>query len=99
MQTILFLLMTVLILVCLLLVLYFYLAHDDLKRGKLSIFELTNNLECLIPIEIILHLIVSISLLFQQNYILFFINLPVLLYNVKIIVNKDFNYHAFSGEE
>ena len=63
MQTILWLGMTIIILICLLLVLYFYLAHDDLKRGKLSIFELTNNLECLIPIEIIFHFIVSIALI------------------------------------
>lgn len=63
MQTILWLAMTILILICLLLVIYFYLAHDDLKRGKLSIFELTNNLECLIPIEILFHFIVSIMIL------------------------------------
>jgi len=63
MQTILWLVLTVLILICLLLVLYFYLAHDDLKRGKLSIFELTNNLECLIPVEIFLHFVISLAIL------------------------------------
>ena len=63
MQTILWLGMTIIILICLLLVLYFYLAHDDLKRGKLSIFELAQNLACLVPVEICLHFIVSFAII------------------------------------
>ena len=63
MQTILWLAMTIIILICLLLVLYFYLAHDDLQRGKISIFELANNVECLIPLEIFLHFVVSIAII------------------------------------
>ena len=43
-----------------LMIIYFILAHDDLRRGKLTAFELTDSLQTYIPIEIALHTIITL---------------------------------------
>lgn len=99
METIFWFLTLVLCLVAFLLIIYFLLAHDDLRRGKLTAFELTESLQTYIPVEIALHSIITLVSLFHGSYYLVLFNLPVFLYNLKIIKDKDFNYHAFTAQD
>lgn len=59
METIFWFLTLFMTLIAILIMIYFILAHDDLKRGKLSAFELTESLKTYIPWEIVLHGVVK----------------------------------------
>ena len=77
--------------------LYFYLSHDDLKRGALTPYEITETLRKYIPFEIGVHTALSILLLFHEEYYLFLLNLPLLIYNIRSFIHKDFKYYAFTN--
>ena len=99
METIFWFITLILCLISVLMIIYFLLAHDDLRRGKLTAFELTESLQTYIPVEIALHTIITLVPLFHGNYYLVLFNVPVLAYNLKILKNKDFNYHAFTAQD
>lgn len=99
METIFWFLTLVLGLIAFIMVIYFILAHDDLRRGKLTAFELTESLQTYIPVEIGLHTLITLVPLFHGNYYLVLFNVPVFLYNLKILKDKDFNYHAFTAQD
>ena len=99
METIFWFITLILCLFAFLMIIYFYLAHDDLRRGKLTAFELTESLQTYIPVEIGLHTIITLVPLIHGNYYLVLLNVPVFLYNMKILKDKDFNYHAFTAQD
>lgn len=64
METLFWSIILILSLINFLLTIYFYLAHDDLKRGKLSPYELTESLKSMIPWEVAIHAIVILGIFF-----------------------------------
>lgn len=99
METVLWFSLTFLTLLDFILIIYFYCAHDDLKRGRLTAIELTESLKFYVPIEITIHLLVTISCLLHGNIYLFILNLPWTLYNIQTIYEQRFKFHAFFKED
>jgi hypothetical protein len=99
METVLWFLLTFLSLIEFLFAIYFYCAHDDLKRGRLSAIELTESLRFYVPIEISIHFFVTIFCFLHGNVYLFILNLPCALFNIQTIKTKRFQFYSFFNEE
>jgi len=65
METIFWCINCIIALILELLVLYFYLTHDDMQRGKLNGIEFTNSLKTLMNIEFVLQLVITFDCLFN----------------------------------
>ena len=79
-------------------ILYLYLSHDGLKKGLISALEITESLRAYYPVEICLQMIMSVLSFISTDY-LGLVTLPMLFYNFKMIIAKDFDCHAFFLEE
>lgn len=80
-------------------ILYLYLSHDGLKKGLISVLEITESLRAYYPIEICLQMLISVLFFISKDYLGLVMTLPMLLYNFKMIIAKDFECHAFFLEE
>lgn len=79
--------------------LYFHLSHDDLKKGVVSTLEITESVRSYYPIEICLQVTMSALLLINKDYLPFVFSLPMLIYNLKMVLKEEYKCHAFFPEE
>lgn len=79
--------------------LYFHLSHDDLKKGSVSTLEITESVRSYYPVEIALQIAMSVLLLINADYLAFFFTIPMVIYNIKMILNEEYKCHAFFPEE
>mgnify|MGYP002620644062 CR=1 FL=1 len=78
---------------------YFHLSHDDLKMGRAKIFDLTESMRRYYPLEAMLQIISCIGLFIYNDYVAFAFSLPMLLFNLKMLLYKEFNCHAVVEQE
>ena len=79
--------------------LYFHFTHDDLKKGAVSTLEITDAVRNYYPIEIFIQLMMAVLLLAHADYAVFIFSLPMVIYNIKMLVNAEYKCHAFFPEE
>jgi len=63
-----------------------YFVHDDLARGSESFMNLEKLRKKFLTLEIVLHFIITMFALMYNTYVIFILNMPILLYNIKILV-------------
>lgn len=79
--------------------LYLNLLHGDLKRGAITTFEITDAVTTYFPIEIAIQIALSILLLVVGDTFIFLLTVPMLLYNIKALVYKEYRCHALFSDE
>ena len=79
--------------------LYLYFVHGDLKRGAVSTFEITDAVTIYFPIEIVCQLIISVLSIINFDIAAILLNSPFLIYNVKVLMYKEYKCHALLLEE
>ena len=79
--------------------LYFYLSHDDLDKGLIEPFELSDQMSKWIPYEIYLHSFITFVCFFNGNLFLFLYNLPLALMHWKMLINKEYSFHIITVNE
>lgn len=77
-----------------LITLYLNFLHGDLKRGAVSTYEITDAVTIYFPIEIIIQMILSLLLLTNSDFFGFWLCLPLLMYNVKVLLKKEYKCYA-----
>lgn len=78
---------------------YFYLSHEDLRKGVIGTMDLTNCIRKFYPFEAVLQIISFLCFLVYQDYFVLALALPMCIYNVKMLMKKEFNIHGISPEE
>lgn len=96
MQTILWLLNLVAALGCSSSSLYFYLSHDDLDKGLIEPFDLSEQMSNWIPYEIYLHTFITFVCLFNGNLFMFLYNLPLAIKHWKMFINREHIFHVIT---
>ena len=99
MQTILWLLNLVAALGCSSSSLYFYLSHDDLDKGLIEPFDLSDQMSKWIPYEIYLHSFITFVCLFNGNLFMFLYNLPLTIIHWKMFINREHVFHIITLQE
>ncbi|TNV75385.1 hypothetical protein FGO68_gene5743 [Halteria grandinella] len=99
MQTILWLINLVLTLGCSSSSLYFYLLHDDLDKGIVEPFDLSDQMSKWVPYEIYMHAFITFVMLFNRNWFLFLYNLPLFLVHTRMLINKEHLFHIITVNE
>ena len=74
--------------------LYLNFLHGDLKRGAVSTYEITDAVTVYFPIEIIIQIILSVLLLTNSDSFGFLLCIPLLMYNMKVLIGKEYRCHA-----
>jgi Cornichon protein. len=82
-----------------LITLYFHFSHDDLKKGQACPLEITDSLRKYYPVEIYISFIMSAGFYFYRDYLALMFCLPLVLYNIKMLIGKEFLCHAVFVEE
>ena len=78
---------------------YLYFLHGDLKRGAVSTFEITDAITTYFPIEIICQLMISVLSIINFDMITVLLNSPFVIYNIKVLMYKEYKCHALLLEE
>ena len=78
---------------------YFWAAHEDLDRSLIEPMDLTTQMSDYHPIEIYAHIFVTFLGLFSAHWTLFLMNLPLVLYNLKMIKEDKHKFHCFTYKE
>jgi len=73
---------------------YLYCLHGDLRRGIVTTFEITDAVTMYFPIEIVLQCVISLLMLVKGDVFGLLLNLPMLVYNIKVLVRKEYKCHA-----
>jgi len=99
MQTILWLLNFVAALACSSCSLYFYLSHDDLDKGLIEPFDLSEQMSKWSPYEIYIHTFLTFVCLFNGNTFLFLYNLPLAIIHARMLINREYVLHLITVNE
>ena len=79
--------------------LYFLLSHQDLNNGKTTAQELTEDIRCYYPIEMIMHFGIGFSFFVHSEFIVAICCLPMCFYNLKIILKREIRCYAMFKED
>jgi hypothetical protein len=99
METILWLTLLVAVLVAAMLTLYFHLIHEDLDRGAITAYEITESLARYHPIETGVHFFVSVTTLAHGDLWLAALNGPLLFINLNTILRNEYKLYALTSSE
>lgn len=73
---------------------YLYCLHGDLRRGIVTTFEITDAVTMFFPIEILLQSFICLLMLMKGDVYGLVANLPMLVYNIKVLIRKEYRCHA-----
>jgi hypothetical protein len=79
--------------------LFFVLSHKDLNTGKTTAQELTEDIRCFYPIEMVMHFAEGVSFLLYGETLSFLGCVPMCLYNLKVIFKKEIRCYAMFKED
>ena len=99
MQTILWLLNYIAAIGCSSSSLYFYLSHDDMDKGLIEPFDLSDQMSKWIPYEIYIHSFLTFVCLFNGNFFMFLYNLPLALIHCRMLINREYVLHLITINE
>ena len=87
METVLFFIVFIMSLIAWFITLLVYFTHDDIKRGSKTQGVSTESLyKTLLPLEMGLHATIIVFLFSDSHYYLAAFNIPLLMYNFKILI-------------
>ena len=79
--------------------LYFYLSHDDMDKGLIEPFDLSDQMSKWIPYEIYMHTFLTFVCLFNGNLFMFLYNLPLALIHWRMLINREYVLHLITISE
>ena len=79
--------------------LYFYLSHDDLDKGLIEPFDLSDQMSKWVPYEIYMQMFVTFVLLLNRNLFIFLYTLPLAVVHTRMLINREYVFHVITAAE